>query len=520
MKKIGMTVFAALLGGVMALGGYKLLETKQHATIIAAEEAQKAHFASNVKIPTAPVGSVAFAAAASNVTPAVVHIKTTYEQKARSNDDQTDIFEQFFGVPQGRMQEQAQPAQASGSGVIIKEDGYIVTNNHVIENADKIEVVLPDKRMFEAKIIGRDPNTDLALIKIDAKGLPTVPVGNSDAVQIGEWVLAVGYPLSLESTVTAGIVSAKGRSIGIIDQKEREKMQQGFGFQQQQNPNKQLVTNAIESFIQTDAVINMGNSGGALVNTNGELVGINSALASPSGYYAGYGFAVPSNLVKKIVEDFVAYGRVNRGLVGLTFNELNPDNAKELGITDVNGLYVNEVVANGAAQKAGIRKGDILTKINGNVINESSDLQERVYRLHPGDKVTLTYKRDGKLHDATVTLMADKSADKSSAAKKEASRSATMIYNDLGAGFVPAPEAQKKRFHVSSGVLVTKVNTDGLFDYYSVPEGMLITQINGQAVNNVDDVESALGKGDHGMIRMKGYSPDGELMEMRFPSGK
>lgn len=310
-----------------------------------------------------------------------------------------------------------------------------MTNNHVVEDADKIEVVLTDKRSFEAKVIGRDPNTDLALLKVTAKGLPVVKLGNSDNVNIGEWVLAVGYPLGLQSTVTAGIVSAKGRQIGILG--ESQQQPRGYGGQEQP-----IANSSIESFIQTDAVINRGNSGGALVNAQGELIGINSAIASPTGVYAGYGFAIPVNLVKKIVDDFKEFGNVKRGYIGITFTEINPELAKEKGFTDVNGLYVQDVIKGGAAESAGIQKADLITKINGRVITSSPVLQETIGRLRPGDKVKLTFKRDGKEREVTVTLKGEE-VNKAAEGGKS-SKSATEIYNKLGASFLPASSEKKK----------------------------------------------------------------------------
>src|SRR5690554_5634460 len=353
MKKIILTLLIALVGGLIAVSAYKIFENKQ-TDKLSFEERQQAHFANNPLSIISSAGNPDFTQAAAAVSPAVVHIVTTYESKGNSRGGQAspfDMFEEFFGRPQGR-QQQRQPARASGSGVIISDDGYIVTNNHVVEDASTIQVELTDKRTFEAKLIGRDPNTDLALIKVTAKDLPIVKFGSSDNVKIGEWVLAVGYPLGLQSTVTAGIVSATGRHLGLLDQS-----QQPRGFNQ--DPNEVPISTAIESFIQTDAVINKGNSGGALVNASGELIGINSAIASPSGYYAGYGFSIPVDLVKKISDDFMEFGKVKRGLVGITFEELNAASSKELGVSDINGLYVKGVMANGGAEKAGLKEGDI-----------------------------------------------------------------------------------------------------------------------------------------------------------------
>ena len=286
MKKIGATLLTAIIGGAIAVGGYKLFENKQMDNMTF-EERQKVYYANNPgeEVLLSSTGNPDFTQAAAAVTPGVVHINVTMSGRAARGGQGApfDLFEEFFGVPQQR-RGQSRPATASGSGVIISPDGYIVTNNHVVEDADKIEVVLTDKKTYEAKVIGRDANFDLALIKVNATNLPIVKLGNSDNVQIGEWVLAVGYPLGLQSTVTAGIISAKGRQIGILGESQQQQ-QRGYGY----GPEEQVINTAVESFLQTDAVINKGNSGGALVNARGELIGINSAIASPTGTYAGYG---------------------------------------------------------------------------------------------------------------------------------------------------------------------------------------------------------------------------------------
>nr|WP_090628061.1 Do family serine endopeptidase [Parapedobacter indicus] len=519
MKKLGLTLLTALVGGLIAVGGYKLFEGKQESKM-SFEERQELHYVNNpVPNVVSSTGNPDFTQAAAMVAPAVVHITTTYPGRSGSSSyggDPMDLFEEFFGMPRQRQQRSQPPAQATGSGVIISEDGYIVTNNHVVVDANKIEVQLTDKRIVEAKIIGRDPNTDLALIKINEKGLPFVRFGNSDEVRIGEWVLAVGYPLGLESTVTAGIVSATGRSTGIIARELQQRQFQQRGYPQ--SDEEPMINTAVESFIQTDAVINKGNSGGPLVNANGELIGINSNIMTPTGTYAGYGFAVPVNLVKKIADDFIKFGRVKRGLIGITFTELNPAAAKELEISDVNGLYIRDVVDNGAAKEAGLKEGDIITKLDGRTITSSSDLQERIYRLRPGDKVKLTYKRDGKERDVTVTLKEDTSAAEREAERdSETKRSATEIYNKLGAGFVPANDAKKKELGISSGVVVTQVHQGGLFDYFNVQRGLVITHINGKPVNNSDEVESALADSERGIVRIVGVPQRGSRVELNMP---
>ena len=515
MKRIGITLLIALTGGIVAIGGYKLLETRQRQNL-SFEERQELHYANRpISEITSSTGNLDFTQASALVAPGVVHIKTTYPARARSmpQGQQLDMLEEFFGIPRQQRQQpqQAVPAQATGSGVIISADGYIVTNNHVVEDAEKIEVSLTDRRTYEAKIIGRDPNTDIALLKISEKDLPFVKLGDSDRVRIGEWVLAVGYPLGLESTVTAGIVSATGRSTGIIGRELQQRQFQERGYQMDQS--QPYMNTAIESFIQTDAVINKGNSGGALVNAQGELIGVNSNIMSPSGYYAGYGFAVPVNIVKKIADDFVKYGAIKRGLIGISFKELTPEYSKSLGISEIHGLHISEVIEGGAAQKAGLKKGDILTKLDGRSLYASSDLQEKVYRMRPGDKVNLTYKREGKEREISVTLQEE--SRESQIANN--TQSATSLYNKLGAGFTPASAKKKEEFGVKSGVMVTQVNRGGLLDNLNITRGMVITHINDVAVNNLEDIENALERTKQNMIKITVVPRKNSTMTMSTP---
>jgi len=507
MKKIGITLLIALIGGVIAIGGYKLLEKKDYEALTL-EEKQNVFYTNNPKGANikSSTGNLDFTEAAEAVSPGVVNINVTIKQqgrRGRGGGSPFDMFEEFFGRPDQRRQ-QPREAQASGSGVIVSPDGYIITNNHVVEEANKIEVKLTDNRVFEAKVIGKDKNSDLALVKISATNLPIVKFGDSDNVRIGEWVLAVGYPLTLESTVTAGIVSAMGRNLGLLGERQQDM------YGQDDIP----INTGIESFIQTDAVINRGNSGGALVNANGELIGINTAIASPTGYYSGYGFAIPINLAKKIMDDFIEFGRVNRGLIGVTFTELNRDIAKELGVDEVSGLIVRGISKGGAAEEVGMKEGDIITKLEGKNIRSSSDLQEHVYRLRPGDKVKLTYKRDGKEKNVTVTLKPEE--DVKSEKEEEASQSATEIYNKLGAGFIPAPDNRKKEVGVESGVVVSEVHRDGLFSYFGVERGLLITHVNGQSVNDADQVEKALEKTSRNSVKITGVPSRGSTVELNI----
>lgn len=429
-------------------------------------------------------GNMNFVAASKAVMPAVVHIKIHYNRSSA------------YG--------------ASGSGVIISSDGYIATNNHVVENASEIDVVLPDKRSFPAKLIGRDPNTDLALIKIDATKLPVVKLGNSDIVQVGEWVLAVGFPLSLNTTVTAGIVSAKARSIGIINRPDRN----GIEGNVEQSGNR-----AVESFIQTDAAINPGNSGGALVNTNGELIGINSAIASQTGSYAGYAFAIPVNLAKKILDDLKKYGVVKRGVLGVSFpapvaedqyliqQGLNPGLVK--------GVYIIGVQSESAAAAAGLKEGDIIQSIDGIQLNSSTEFSERIARHKPGDVIKLTYLRKGATDTTSATLKSEEPA-KTTAKSNGALQ---QIYNRLGATFAPLTADLKQHFNLNSGVLVTNVSRGGFFDQVGILPGTIIAFINGKPINNPRDIDSALLSAQSGMIQILAIAPDGSKVAFNFSLG-
>lgn len=507
MKKIGLIVFAAFLGGAVAIGAYKLLERNNDSFSLT--EKQNMMFANN-PIKISSTGAVDFVQAAAAVSPAVVHIKTTYGSNSANEVESDNGFGDLFDFFGGGGRRSMQPRAASGSGVILTADGYIATNNHVVDKADKIEVILSNRRKVMAKVIGKDPNTDLALIKIDETDLPFVKMGNSDNVQIGEWVLAVGFPLDLQTTVTAGIVSAKARDIGIL---RRE--QQGYTREEMMEMQRTGVrperpgSNAIESFIQTDAAINPGNSGGALVNANGELIGINSAIASQTGRNEGYGFAIPVNLAKKILEDFKQYGSVKRGYIGVSFQALDADAAERLKIKDINGLYVNSVSPNGAAAASGIKEGDIIKKVDGKEIYDSPDLQEKIGRLRPGDKVTLAVlKTDGSLKNVVITLKPESSVSLASSKKVATVPTGTTVAK-LGASFAPASAAVKAKYKATSGVVVTEVEPGKLFDYFDVTKGLLITTINGKPVNSSADVEKALTTSGNGKTTIAGFGENG-----------
>ncbi|RYY35529.1 MAG: Do family serine endopeptidase [Sphingobacteriaceae bacterium] len=507
MKKVGLTLLTAFVGGAVALGTYKVFE-KKYTDNMSFEDRQKVYFTNNPSTVSS-AGAVDFTQAAGAVTPAVVYIRTSYtpQNSGGGRGQMDDFFGDFFGQ---RMRPQG-PQQASGSGVIISPDGYIVTNNHVVDKADKITVNLNDHRSFQAKVIGTDPNTDLALLKITGDNLPIVKLGNSDDVKVGEWVLAVGNPFNLNSTVTAGIVSAKGRNIGIIGSNQGGDDEDGNPFRQQQ-PSRPRLNKAIESFIQTDAAINPGNSGGALVNTKGELIGINAAIASHTGSYEGYGFAIPVNLAKKVLNDIKTYGSVKRGYIGVSFTELNNDNAEKLGSAKTTGLYVNELVKGGGAEAAGVRTGDIITKVEGQPVYESSDLQERVGRLQPGDKINITVLRDGSEKNLNVTLKAEAAAPKSAAVSK----SAEELFNKLGASFQPLTKQQKAKFNITNGVVVTQVRLGRLFYETDIPVGSVITNINKQPINSVADIDKAITNLRNGNLIITGYYPDGTSFNNMF----
>ena len=379
MKKIIKPTLALVglltLSGFFSIALYKSLAQEEKIKVVEQTTPPQSLLASNKTI----AGFVNFEYAAEMSVNSVVHIKTKTEIRRQADP----LLEFFYGRPQ---QLPPQSIQSSGSGILISNDGYIVTNNHVIDGAQDIEVVLNNKKTFTAEIIGNDPNTDLALLKIESNDLPYIEYGNSNDLKIGEWVLAVGNPFNLTSTVTAGIVSAKGRDINIL----------------KNDPYTGI--SAIESFIQTDAAVNPGNSGGALVNTNGELIGINTAIQSNTGSYTGYSFAIPVNIVKKVVRDLKEFGTVQRAFIGVSIANIDKKLAKEKDITELTGVYVNGVTKNGSAAKAGIKNGDIIKKIGNKTINDVPDLQEQIGQFRPGDKISISLLRDNEEMDVSLTL--------------------------------------------------------------------------------------------------------------------
>src|SRR5664280_368990 len=403
-------------------------------------------------------GPVDLTYAAEQTVQAVVHVRVRSTVTANESDNP---FSQFFS--ENNMRDQPRKVTGFGSGVIISPDGYIVTNNHVIDGADSIQVTLYNNKSYTATIVGRDPDTDIALIKIKAKNLPTIKFGDSDNLRLGEWVLAVGNPFNLTSTVTAGIVSAKGRSLD---------MDGGY---------------KLESFIQTDAALNMGNSGGALVNTKGELVGITSAIVSPTGTYSGNSFAIPVNIVKKTVDDLRQYGRAQRAVMGINIQEVTSEIAQKVNLDNVSGVYVASVAEDGAAEEAGIKAKDVIVKIDDRNILSPAQLQETVAEHHPGDKIKVTYYRNGKDETASVKL---RNVDGNTAVVLENTEETVF-----GSKLVPLTAKEKQKYSIDSGTIVASVGEGKLKDM-GIKSGTIISAINGKAINNASEIREATSDGE------------------------
>ncbi|MBI3138500.1 MAG: trypsin-like peptidase domain-containing protein [Sphingobacteriales bacterium] len=490
LKQLLLIVAVSAVSAVSSVWIYSKVVARQHATAFSqsADGKVPANYAGFLDNAANPVGEATdFTKAANAAVPAVVHIKTKIPAKKISNqlprgkgNGFDDFFDQFFNFGP-----QIQPEQrASGSGVIISDDGYIVTNNHVISDggqgvADEITVTLSNKKTYKAKVIGKDASSDIAVLKIDGTGFPFLLYGNSDNVKLGQWVLAIGYPLTLETTVTAGIISAKGRSIGI-------------NGRQSENP--------IESFIQTDAAVNQGNSGGALITTEGQLIGINSAIYAPTGTYAGYSFAIPVNLVKKIVNDLIKFGDVKRPYLGIA--------ADQTRITSTDGAYIGSVAPDGAAANAGLKKGDIIKKINEVNISSWSELQGTVASLNTGDKVSITYKRDGKEFVTNATLKAEQGTYENLAASN--------LGNVLGADLENLDKKIAQKNEMEGGVLVKKIRTGGPFSKTRMQDGFIITSVNGVEVKNVDELSRAIGGLRGESLNLEGFY-DGYDGMYRYP---
>lgn len=461
-----------------------------------------------IKVNATPAAAAAVPAqpvdltyAAEKSLPSVVHILSTKNSKVQTveveNDPFSDFFSDpfgFFGNPQGNGGKQRRSVrtpkqQGSGSGVIISADGYIVTNNHVVADADELTVTLNDNKEYSARIIGTDKASDLALIKIDGKNLPAITIANSDDIKVGEWVLAVGNPFNLTNTVTAGIVSAKARS---------------------------LYQNGVESFIQTDAAINPGNSGGALVNTRGELIGINAMLYSQTGSFSGYGFAIPTSIMNKVVADLKQYGTVQRALIGIqgqdvkNYVDAKKDKGEDIDLGTMEGIYVAKVTEESAAEEAGMKEGDIITAIDGKPVNKMAELQEVLAKKRPGDKVTVTYLRDKKKATKTVTLKNEKG-------NTQVVKKADL--DVLGGNFRAITNAQKEQLNIGYGLEVLKVNS-GRLKTAGITKGFIIQRVNDNAVKTIDDLQNAVKEASTSkdpVLYIQGVYPTGKKAYFAVP---
>lgn len=487
MKKFSTLVAAAMLGSIITIGGFQYFNELDPSEItIEHIDGTPARGALYSVGKDGELAHLDFTAAAEKVTPAVVNIRSTVTNQRASTSYRNlpDPFRDFFGDEfykryfNPNNQGQPQPQVGTGSGVIINSQGYIVTNNHVIDKASDVEVTLQDNRSYKAEIIGTDPTTDLALIKIDETGLPTLPFVDSDQVKIGEWVMAVGNPFNLTSTVTAGIVSAKGRNINILQDRY-----------------------AIESFIQTDAAINPGNSGGALVDLDGGLVGINTAIASPTGSYSGYGFAVPSNMVSKVVEDLLKYGKVQRGLLGITIRSVTSGLAEEEDLNLATGVYVDSVAENSGAEVAGVLPGDIITEVDGKEVKNSPQLMELVARKRPGDLVSLKINRRGKEKTIEVELR-----NRRGSTEIITSESATTM-SMLGAEFETIDKELSDKLGIKGGVQVKEINQGKIASETEIKEGFIILKINDTEIGGVEDLIEILETRSGGIL-IEGIYPD------------
>lgn len=448
-----------------------------------------------------PAQPVDLTYAAEKSLPSVVHILSTKNSKVQTveveNDPFSDFFSDpfgFFGNPQGNGGKQRRSVrtpkqQGSGSGVIISADGYIVTNNHVVADADELTVTLNDNKEYSARIIGTDKASDLALIKIDGKNLPAITIANSDDIKVGEWVLAVGNPFNLTNTVTAGIVSAKARS---------------------------LYQNGVESFIQTDAAINPGNSGGALVNTRGELIGINAMLYSQTGSFSGYGFAIPTSIMNKVVADLKQYGTVQRALIGIqgqdvkNYVDAKKDKGEDIDLGTMEGIYVAKVTEESAAEEAGMKEGDVITAIDGKPVNKMAELQEVLAKKRPGDKVTVTYLRDKKKATKTVTLKNEKG-------NTQVVKKADL--DVLGGNFRAITNAQKEQLNIGYGLEVLKVNS-GKLKTAGITKGFIIQRVNDNAVKTIDDLQNAVKEASTSkdpVLYIQGVYPTGKKAYFAVP---
>jgi len=472
-------LFMALLGAGIALFAYTAINDKEESVI--------AKDSSKIEVPDAQAlltsfqmqeGQVDFTYAAEQTVHAVVHVRT----KTMVQQPGNPILEWFYG---DHYSSKPQEVAGYGSGVIISPDGYIITNNHVIEDAENIEVKLNDNRIFNAQLVGRDPSTDIALLKIKAENLSYLKYGDSEKLRIGEWVLAVGNPFNLTSTVTAGIVSAKGRNLGLLNSDYR-----------------------IESFIQTDAALNVGNSGGALVDTKGLLVGITSAIYSPSGAYAGNSFAIPVSIVKKVVGDLKEFGEVQRAIIGVNITDVTSEDAEKYNLSEIKGALITKIVEGGSADDANLKENDVVTRFDNINVNSVAELQEQIGKHRPGDKVDITYLRNGKVVTVPITL-------------KNIAGNTNVVPVGMGAGiifgarFESLSQTDKRVYNTESGVKIVEIN-DGLFKDMGLKRGTVILKINDKKVNNTDEIRQATNNSERSLKSIDGITSDGRIFNYRF----
>jgi Do/DeqQ family serine protease len=461
-----------LLGGMLPLGAFLMLHSSPFSSLSdEVIDGNRNYYAKSVGLDGMNGTAPNFVEASESTINSVVHVTT----KVVKTTFQRDPFQEFFYGPGAGGREFKQFGAGSGSGVIVSSEGYIVTNNHVIEDASEIEVILNDNSKYSAKLVGSDPSTDIAVLKIEGSGFQPIRLGNSDEVHIGEWVLAVGNPFNLTSTVTAGIISAKARNINLLSDRSKDVV-------------------PIESFIQTDAAVNPGNSGGALVNTSGELIGINTAIASQTGSYAGYSFAIPVNLVQKVMRDLIDYGIVQRGFLGVQINDVTQEIKEKNKLPNNKGVFVAKVNDNGSADDAGMKDGDVILKIGSKEVNSVAELQEEIGKRRPGDKVSLTIRT--KNNDETIKelILRNKEGETKLVSKEEISKNFA-----LGATFVALTNKEKKELNIQSGVKINSLNS-GKLKSIGLEPGMVITKVNNEIIETAEQLTAKLNGSNKGVL--------------------